>query len=97
MNIFPPLSLKVISNGTTVTPSKKLGTASDGANLFSFSHDNCEKLQRFVPSKTDSEKKKLANHASPPPLYFHMLLPKIVVSAYSHQNNAVQICHYFSC
>ncbi len=29
--------------------------ASDGANLFSFSHENCEKLKRFAPSKTDSE------------------------------------------
>jgi hypothetical protein len=38
-----------------VTPSEKLGTASDGVNLFSFSHENCEKLKRFTPSKTDSE------------------------------------------
>jgi hypothetical protein len=38
-----------------VTPSKKPGTASDGANLFSFSRENCEKLKRFAPSKTDSE------------------------------------------
>jgi hypothetical protein len=38
-----------------VTPSKKLGTASDGTNLFSFSHENCAKLKRFAPSKTDSE------------------------------------------
>ena len=27
----------------------------DGANLFSFSHENCEELKRFAPSKTDSE------------------------------------------
>jgi hypothetical protein len=27
---------------------------------------------------------KLTNHASPPPLYFHMRLLKIAVSAYSH-------------
>jgi hypothetical protein len=38
-----------------VTPSKKPGTASDNANLFSFSHENCEELKRFAPSKTDSE------------------------------------------
>ena len=31
------------------------GTALDGANLFSFSHENCEKLKRFAPSKTDSD------------------------------------------
>jgi hypothetical protein len=43
------------------------------------------------------EEENLANHTSPPPLYFHMPLPKIVVSAYSHQNFAVQIRHYFSC
>jgi hypothetical protein len=43
------------------------------------------------------KKEKLANHASPPPLYFHMPLLKIVVSAYSHQNYAVQIRNYFSC
>ena len=38
-----------------VTPSKKPGAASDGTNHFSFSHENCEKLKRFVPSKTDSQ------------------------------------------
>jgi hypothetical protein len=38
-----------------VTPSKKPGTASDGANLFNFSNENCEKLKRFAPSNTDSE------------------------------------------
>ena len=37
-----------------VTPSKKPGAASDGANHFSFSHENGEKLNRFAPSKTDS-------------------------------------------
>jgi hypothetical protein len=34
-----------------VTPSEKPGKASDGANLF----ENCEKLKRLTPSKTDSE------------------------------------------
>ncbi len=38
-----------------VTPSKKWGMALDNANLFSFSHENCEKLKRFAPSKTDPE------------------------------------------
>jgi hypothetical protein len=33
-------------------PSKKLGTASDGAKHISFSHENCEKLICFAPSKT---------------------------------------------
>ncbi len=42
------------------------------------------------------EKEKLANHVPPRLVYFHMPLSKIVVSAYSHQNYAVQICHYFS-
>jgi hypothetical protein len=31
------------------------GTASDGANLFSFSHENHEKLNGFAPFKTDLE------------------------------------------
>jgi hypothetical protein len=39
---------------------------------------------------------KLANHIPPRLVYFHMPLPKTVLSAYSHQNYAVQICHYFS-
>ena len=38
-----------------VTPSENPGTALDGANLVSFSHENCEKLKRLAPSKTDSE------------------------------------------
>ncbi len=29
-----------------VTPSEKLGAASDGVTLLSFSHENCEKLKR---------------------------------------------------
>jgi hypothetical protein len=31
------------------------GTALDGANLFSFSDENCEELKKIAPSKTDSE------------------------------------------
>jgi hypothetical protein len=38
-----------------VTSSEKLGTASDGANLFSFTHEKYEKLKQFAPSKTNSE------------------------------------------
>ena len=37
-----------------VTPSKKPGEDSDGANRFSFSHENFEKLKRFTSSETDS-------------------------------------------
>jgi hypothetical protein len=37
-----------------VTPFEKPGAASDGANRFSFSHENYEKLKRFAPSVTDS-------------------------------------------
>ena len=37
-----------------VTPSKKPGEDSDGANRFSFSHENFEKLKNFTLSETDS-------------------------------------------
>ncbi len=55
-------------------------------------HQNCMKS-----THSDYFMEKLAHHASPPTLYFHMPLLKILVSAYSHQNYAVQIRHYFSC
>jgi hypothetical protein len=32
-----------------VTPSERPEMASDGENLFSFSHENSEKLKRFAP------------------------------------------------
>jgi hypothetical protein len=35
-----------------VAPSEKPGTALDGAKHISFSHENCEKLKCFAPSKT---------------------------------------------
>ena len=46
--------LKKKMKDLVVTPSKKPGAASDGADCFSFSHENCEKVKRFAPSKTDS-------------------------------------------
>jgi hypothetical protein len=38
-------------NGTVATPSKKPGEASDGANHFSFTHENCEKLKKYHQPK----------------------------------------------
>ncbi len=47
--------IKKKTKDLVVIPSKKPVVALDGANRFSFSHENCEKLKRFTPSKTDSQ------------------------------------------
>ncbi len=86
MRIICKISIKIVKNFQVQYVDGGVGKC---VTIVGMVHGSTPKLEFLL--------EKLANHASPPPLHFHMPLLKIVVSAYSHQNYAVQIRHYFSC